>query len=30
LEDPGRGVAYRKSGLKERLADIEEDEQSYG
>jgi hypothetical protein len=30
LEDPERGVAYRKSGLKKRLTDIEEDEQNYG
>jgi len=30
LEDPERGVAYRKSGLKKRLADIEEDEHNYG
>jgi len=29
LEDPNRGVDYRKSGLKKRLADIEEDEQNY-
>jgi hypothetical protein len=29
LEDPERGVAYRKSGLKNRLADIEEDERNY-
>jgi hypothetical protein len=30
LEDPEKGVAYRKSGLKKRLLDIEEDEQNYG
>jgi len=29
LEDPRKGVWYRKSGLKKRLADIEEDERSY-
>ena len=30
LEDPEKGVAYRKSGLKKRLTDIEEDEKNYG
>ena len=31
LENPAeRGVGYRKSGLKKRLADIEEDEKNYG
>jgi hypothetical protein len=31
LENPSeKGVAYRKSGLKKRLADIEEDELNYG
>jgi hypothetical protein len=29
LEDPRRGVLYRKSGLKKRLADIEDDEHNY-
>jgi hypothetical protein len=30
LEDPENGIAYRRSGLKKRLADIEEDEKNYG
>jgi hypothetical protein len=30
LEAPQKGVVYRKSGLKKRLADIEEDERNYG